>query len=156
MMAASMSTNSAYLISWSSVICQDLIVPLRAKPMSESSQLVLNRIFVILVGVFLLFWGVWYRLPGPAYFYLEITGTIYLSGTFAGIMAGVYWKKANTAGAYSAILLGALGASCFFLLDVPANYAGFSSFCLTFVGMYLGSLIGRKLRSSGTPAPADD
>jgi len=26
-----------------------------------------------------LFWGVWYTLPGPTYFYLNITGTIYLA-----------------------------------------------------------------------------
>ncbi len=146
MLAASMSTNSAYLISWSSVICQDIIVPLSRKSVSEKRQLVLNRVLVVVVGLALLFWGLWYTLPGPAYFYLEITGTIYLSGALAAILGGIYWKKANKVGAYSAVLSGALGALSFFFLDVPANYAGFASFGLTFIAMWAGSLIGCRLR----------
>ena len=66
----------------------------------------------------------WYTLPGPAYFYLNITATVFLGGSLAAVIGGLYWGRANTTGAYTAMLAGAVGAVGFFFLHWPANYAG--------------------------------
>ena len=144
MLAATMSVNSSYLLGWSSVIAQDIVAPLRRKPLSNHAQVSLNRVANLFVSLFVMFWGLWYRLPGPAYFYLNITATIFLGGSFAGIVGGLYWKRANIAGGYAAMLGGAAGALGFFFLNWPASYAGFGAFALSFAGLFAGSLIGRK------------
>ena len=144
MIAATMSVNSSYLLGWSSIIAQDIIGPLARKPLSPSRQIFVNRVANVFVSGFVLFWGLWYTLPGPAYFYLTITGTIFLAGTFAGVVGGLYWKGANTVGAYSANLLGILGAIFFFFFHVSTGYAGICSFVLAGIGMVAGSLLGRK------------
>lgn len=142
MLAATMSVNSSYLLGWSSIIAQDVIVPARKKPLSSRAQIVLNRICNGFVSLFVLFWGIWYTLPGPAYFYLNMTAVIALAGTFVGIVGGLYWRRANVLGGYLAMIGGVVGAIGFFLLHWPANYAGFGAFALAGAGMVLGSLLG--------------
>jgi solute:Na+ symporter, SSS family len=144
MLAATMSVNSSYLLGWSSIISQDIVVPLRRKPLSQKAQVKLNRVVNVFVSLFVLFWGVWYTLPGPTYFYLNITGTIYLAGTFSAVIAGLYWKKANTTGGYCAMIVGALTAVTFFFFKVPASYAGAGAFTASAIGMVVGSLIGQR------------
>ncbi len=96
----------------------------------------------------MLFWGIWYTLPGPTYFYLNITATIYLAGTFAAVLAGLYWSRANTLGGYFAMVGGAIGAVGFFFFKVPTSYAGLGSFGLAGFGMFLGSLLSRQSGSA--------
>jgi SSS family solute:Na+ symporter len=150
MLAATMSVNSSYLLGWSSIISQDIVVPLRRKPLSQPAQVKLNRVVNVFVSLFVLFWGVWYTLPGPTYFYLNITGTIYLAGTFSAVIAGLYWKKANTTGGYCAMIVGALVAVSFFFFKVPASYAGAGAFTASAVGMVVGSLIGQRWKKPAT------
>lgn len=151
MLAATMSVNSSYLLGWSAIIAQDVIVPARREPLSAKAQVRLNRICNVFVSLFILFWGLWYTLPGPAYFYLNMTGTISLAGVFAAVVGGLYWKRANTVGGYCALLGGLSGSIGFFLLHWPANYAGFLAFALAGGGMLIGSVI-RVPSQSRVPA----
>ena len=143
MLAATMSVNSSYLLGWSSIIAQDIVLPLRKKPLTPRSQVLLNRVANVFVSLFVLFWGVWYTLPGPTYFYLNITGTIFLAGAFSAVIAGLYWKRANTTGGYCAMIAGAAVSVTFFFFKVPANWAGFGAFTAAALGMIIGSLLGK-------------
>jgi SSS family solute:Na+ symporter len=141
MLAATMSVNSAYLLGWSSIISQDIIVPLRRKPLSEKAQMRVNRLANVLVSLFIMFWGLFYQPPGAVYLYLQITGTMFLAGTFISVVAGLYWRRASTLGAYAALVGGALGALGYLLLNLPANYSGFAAFGMAALGMLAGSLV---------------
>jgi SSS family solute:Na+ symporter len=153
MLAATMSVNSSYLLGWSSIIAQDIVQPLRRRPLSSRGQVMLNRVTNVFVSAFILFWGIWYTLPGPTYFYLNITASIFLGGTLAAVMTGLYWKRANALGCYCALVAGAAGSVGFFFFHVPANYAGLGSFALAGLGMVVGSLVGTPApESAATPA----
>jgi Na+/proline symporter len=135
MLAATMSVNSSYLLGWSAVISQDVILPvrqlLRRPPLSSQRQILINRIANLFVGFFLMFWGLYYTPPGAVYLYLNITGTIFLAGAFVGVVGGLYWKRANTTGGYMAMLMGAAGAIVpFFFLHWSENVTGFVAFGL--------------------------
>lgn len=157
MLAAFMSTHDSYLLAWSSVITQDIIAPLCRKELSTQARIVLTRVLIVLIGIFFLIWGLWYKLPGTMWDYLALTGTMYLSGTLAIMTCGLYWKKANKAGAYTAIALGVIFpvAQLFFLPRVNAflmarwgfelspGIAGLSAYAIAMVGMIVGSLLGR-------------
>jgi len=151
MLAATMSVNSSYLLSWSSVIAQDIIIPLRKAPPSIRSQMLLNRATNLFVSLFVLFWGLWYTLPGPVYFYLTITGTIFLAGGLAAVVGGLFWSRANAGGAYASMLAGGVGSIAFFFFHVPASYAGCGAFFLAGVGMVIGSLLGKPDRKLELP-----
>jgi SSS family solute:Na+ symporter len=148
MLAATMSVNSSYLLGWSAVISQDIILPVRSalgrQPLSSRKQILINRLANLFVSLFVMFWGLYYQLPGPVYLYLEITGTIFLAGAFACVIGGLYWKRANTAGGYTAMLLGAAGAIIpYFFLHWGESVTGFAAFGLAGGGLVIGSFLWR-------------
>jgi SSS family solute:Na+ symporter len=149
MLAATMSVNSSYLLGWSSIISQDIILPLRRSlgkgPMSSRGQILINRVANLFVSLFVMFWGLYYQLPGAVYLYLNITATIFLAGAFVCVIGGLYWKRTTTIGGYAAMLMGAAGASIpYFFLHWSENLTGFAAFGLAAIGLVVGSLLSRK------------
>ncbi|MEW6358535.1 MAG: sodium:solute symporter family protein [Planctomycetota bacterium] len=151
MLAAEMSTDSSYLLAWGSVIYNDIICPLRSKPFSERVGLWINRILVILIGIFLLLYGLWYEIPGRAWDYLQITGEIYFSSMAVLLVCALYWKWTHAWGGYAALFLGAVGPIAFLFLSqterfkgIPAWIPGIGSFVLAAVGMIVASYLGRR------------
>jgi SSS family solute:Na+ symporter len=148
MFAAFMSTHDSYLLSWSSVITQDIIAPLRKNELSDKSRLFIARTCIVSIGFFLLIWGLWFEAPVSLWNYMAVTGTIYLAGAFTVVGAGLYWKKASSTGAMLALFAGLLailgigpwtrGENVpFFLTD---KFIGMMTFFIAFLGMILGSL----------------
>jgi SSS family solute:Na+ symporter len=158
MLAASMSTYSAYLLAWSSVATRDVIACFRPTDFDERTTILLTRVFATLVGLFLLVFGLWYQIPDTAFQYLFITGAMYTAGALGCVAAGVYWPKANSVGAYSALVMGALAPAAFLVLEksreslppalafmTDVNVSGLLSFALALTGMVLGSLLTQKV-----------
>ena len=117
MLAATMSVNSSYLLGWSAIIAQDIIGPMRKKPLTSLQQVMLNRGANLFVSLFVMVYGLWYTLPGPTYFYLNMTASIYLSGTLVAVVAGLFWNRASTLGGYLAMAGGAMATIGFLLLQ---------------------------------------
>ncbi len=157
MLAASMSTYSAYLLAWSTVATRDVISPLLKTPMSDRWNVTITRLVAAAIGIFMLVFGLFYQLPSTAFQYLSLTGAMYAAGAFACVTAGLYWKKANTVGAYSGLAFGAVAPAAFLLLSqfkdalptnlfflVDVNVSGLLSFILAAAGMVIGSLLTQK------------
>ncbi len=154
MLAATMSVNSSYLLGWSSIISQDVILPLRRllrrAPLDARRQILVNRLANLFVSMFLMFWGLYYAPPGAVYLYLNITATIFLAGAFVSVIGGLYWKRASTLGGYLAMLMGATGAIVpYFFLHWNETLAGFGAFGLAALGLVIGSLAGPSKREPG-------
>lgn len=146
MFAAFMSTHDSYLLSWSSVITQDIISPLRGG-LGDKSRLRINRITIVVIGFFLLIWGLWFEAPVSLWNYMAVTGSIYLSGAFTVIVAGLYWKKASSTGAMIALVLGLfaiLGLGPWTtkgVIYLSDKFIGVSTFVVCALGMVIGSLM---------------
>lgn len=157
MLAASMSTYSAYMLAWSSVAARDIIAPLTKNDFSEKTTVLVSRIISTVIGVFILVFGMWYELPSTVYQYTAITAAMYAAGAFGSVALGLYWKKANVVGAYLALSLGAVAPIAFLLLAqfkdrlpqrmlflVDVNVSGLASFILAAAGMVIGSLLTQR------------
>src|SRR5204862_5226419 len=149
MLAATMSVNSSYLLGWSAVISQDVILPTRQvmgePPLSTRGQIWVNRLANLFVGLFLMFWGLYYTPPGAVYLYLNITGTIFLAGAFVCVVGGLYWRRANVPGGDVAMLPGAAGAVVpRFLLKWNECVTGVAACGLALCGPVVGSPVGRR------------
>jgi len=161
MLAATMSVNSSYLLGWSAVISQDVIMPIRRVlgkgDLSSRAQIFVNRVANLFVSLFLMFWGLYYTPPGAVYLYLNITGTIFLAGAFVSVIGGLYWRRSNVVGGYAAMLAGAAGAIIpFFFLHWSENVTGFAAFGLAAGGLILGSLLGRPKAVANEQVVATD
>jgi SSS family solute:Na+ symporter len=117
MLAADMSTDSSYMLAWGSVIYNDILAPFRKTQWSDARGLLWNRFIVAAIGVFLLIWGLWYKLEGNLWDYLQLTGVIYLSSMSVLLIAACYWRRANSWGAYAAIIVGALVPVMFLAME---------------------------------------
>ncbi len=153
MLAADMSTDSSYLLAYGSVIYNDLLAPLRRllRP-SERQGILWNRLIVAALGVFFLFYGLWYPLSGNVWSYLTITATISFASMSTLLVACCYWSRANNWGAIGAIVAGAVIPFAYLVLQlVPAtielaktigpNRSGIAAFAGSAAAMVVGSLL---------------
>ena len=118
MLAADMSCTSSYMLTWGSVIYNDILAPFRKTKWSERRGLFWNRVIITLIGVFLLVFGLLYKLPGDAWEYLLVTGTIYFASLSTMLIACCYWKRANSWGAAGAIIVGRIIPLTFLVMQV--------------------------------------
>jgi len=154
MIAAFMSTHDSYLLCWSSVITQDIIAPLRRDPTSTRARITLTRVLIVIVGLWVLAWGILYPEGGKLWNYMGVTGGIYFNAAFALLAGGIYWKRASSTGAMLA-----LAASFTNIIGLPpvqkligklVGNPGFSlrperawlcTFAITILAMIIGSLL---------------
>jgi SSS family solute:Na+ symporter len=151
MLAADMSTDSSYMLTWGSVIYNDIMAPFRRTAWSEKKGLFWNRSIIAMIGVFLLFYGLWYKLEGDLWTYLGLTGTIYLSSMSILLIACCYWKGANSWGAFAAIFFGAVLPVGTLVLQKIGPYTewfkendtvcGVATYIVVALAMIIGSLL---------------
>lgn len=140
-LAASMSTYDSYLLSFSSILVQDILGPIIKKDISDKQRIVYTQIGIVTIGVFIFFWGVYYSFTDTVFRIIALTGSLSYAGIISGLTGGIYWKKANTYGAYAAFILSAIPPIySLFVTEVNPVNAGLLSFILAPIGMVIGSL----------------
>jgi SSS family solute:Na+ symporter len=165
MIAAFMSTHDSYLLCWSSVITQDIVAPLRRGEMSTKGRILLTRVLVVLVGLWVLAWGIFYPAGGKLWDYMGVTGGIYFNAAFALLVGGLYWKRASRTGAYLALLasftnvIGLPPVKAAMGLAMGPERVWLMTFLTTVAAMIVGSLLfpdGREAGSSTADSPTDE
>jgi solute:Na+ symporter, SSS family len=152
MLAADMSTDSSYMLTWGSVIYNDILAPFRKKKWSEKKGLFWNRTIIALIGIFLLLYGLWYPLKGDLWTYLGVTGTIYLASISMILIASAYWRRANSWGAAGSIIVSAAIPITYLVMEqLPSTaelaksigpyYSGIATYLLSGAAMVIGSLL---------------
>ncbi len=158
MLAADMSTDSSYLVTWSGVLWNDVVEPTLARKgrvLTERAKLAWNRVLVVLLGLFLFFYGLWFPLSGDLWDYFAVTGSIYLSSMSVLLVAACYWRGARGAGALAAIVIGAAFPVAWLVLDkTPATHAfaasvgphwsGIAAYAGAALAMLFGSALARR------------
>lgn len=157
-LAASMSTYSSYLLSWSSVISQDLIQvaykKITGRDMRNKSQLVVSRLTMAAVILFIIWWSFFFKSQELLFFYLMLAVNLFLAGTLISAVFGIYIHdekfgvfRGRSLGAYLAFTLGALPTVWFFFpKHPPASRLGVWSYILAFAGMVAGSVVQNLVR----------
>ena len=141
MLAAEMSSDSAYMLSWGSVIYNDILAPFHKNKWSQKRGLLWNRMIVATIGVFLLLYGLWYPLKGNIMDYLAITGTIYLSSMSVLLIAVCYWRRSNSWGAAAAICVGAIMPVSYLVADVLTQFETVNLFVTRDIGLYVWGIL---------------
>ena len=148
MLAAFMSTHDCYLLCWSTIITNDIIEPLSKKELTSDFKIYITRFIIIILGVYIFYWGMFYEGSDAIWDYLGITGAIYFTGAISVVVLGLYWDKASSTGAILSLLA---GLSSIVGLEPIRNYLGIninnpaiiglSTLCFSFLLMIFGSLL---------------
>lgn len=111
MLAASIATHDTYLHSWGSIFIQDVVLPLRKKPISPAQHLWLLRFSIIGVALFIFCFSLLFRQTTYIFMYLTISAAIFMGGAGSVIIGGLYWKKGTTTAAWYSMIVGSVLAT---------------------------------------------
>ncbi|OQA74624.1 MAG: Sodium:solute symporter family protein [Lentisphaerae bacterium ADurb.Bin242] len=101
------STDTTYMHSWGTIVVQDFVVPLRKKAFTPHEQIRALRWSITGVCVFAMFFSYYFAQVDFILMFFAITGAIW-AGAGVVITLGLYWKRGTTAGAFAALISGAL------------------------------------------------
>jgi SSS family solute:Na+ symporter len=150
MLATALTCKSAYMHSWGSIFVQDILIPVRGRPLAPAQHLWALRGSILFVACFTLVFSVLFQQSQAIFLFFAITGAIFAGGSGAVIIGGLYWKRGTTAAAYTAMILGAtISVGGIILLQVrpgfPVNGQWFWGIAMVAAsaGYVLVSLLGR-------------
>jgi SSS family solute:Na+ symporter len=100
------SGDAMHLHSWSSIFIQDVIVPLRKRPLSIRRHLFLFRMAITGVALFAYVFGALVAPTDKLLLYWALTQGIFVGGAGVAIIGGLYWSRGTAAAAWSGMLVG--------------------------------------------------
>ncbi len=153
LLSAIMSTASGTLLAPSVILAENILKP--ACKLSDKQLLPALRLCVLVFGLIVLGYAYFSNHSGLSIFNMvENAYLVTLCGAFVPLAFGVYWARANTAGALTSI---ALGVSCWVALEIvnwnrdsywlllPPQLGGLA---MAIIGMLIGSYVGQSGRHS--------
>jgi len=142
-LAASMSTYDSYLLSFSSILVQDVVARHCKNPLTEKQRILLMRIGILVLGIFIYLWGVFYVSTESVLRYIILAGSISYAGIITALVGGIYWKRADTFGVYCAFIISAVPPLvCLAAPEkIDSTQAGLLSFALAPICLVAGSLL---------------
>lgn len=108
MLFALLACDGSYLHSWGSIFIQDVVLPLRKKPLEPHEHIRWLRWSILGVAVFSFFFSLLFRQTEYIFMFFAITGAIFLGGAGAVIIGGLYWKKGTAGGAWAGMITGSV------------------------------------------------
>ena len=106
MLAAAIACHNSYLHSWGSIFIQDFIMPIRRKPFEPQKHMKYLKLSILGVGIFIFFFSLIFQQSEYIFLFMAITGSIFVGGSGAVIIGGLYWKRGTTLAAWSAMITG--------------------------------------------------
>ncbi len=108
MLSAFISTNDSLFLSWAGILVQDIILPLKKKPLTPKQHMWALRLSTIVVAILIYLVSILYKQTDYLYMFMESSGAIYYAGAGAIIMGALYWRRGTTAGAWAAMIIGTI------------------------------------------------
>ncbi|MBK8698422.1 MAG: hypothetical protein IPN29_02285 [Saprospiraceae bacterium] len=117
MLAAAITCHNTYMHSWGSIFIQDVVLPIRQKPFAPKDHLRYLKLSILAVGIIIFILSIIFQQTEKVFLFLNISGAIFVGGSGAVIIGGLYWRKGTTPAAWAAMITGALTASLNILLN---------------------------------------
>jgi solute:Na+ symporter, SSS family len=150
MVFAYITTDNSYYLAWSAILVNDVIAPMRGRPLTQRSHLFLLRVVMVCIAVFLFLWGLFYDPDESLLSYIYLTGAIM---TAAGIITlfGLYWRRANSAGAYLTLALclmipvaDLIGKKVMDDYPLKSHQSGLIALVLSFLAFFICGLVSSR------------
>jgi len=148
MLAAAITCHNTYMHSWGSILIQDVVMPIRKKPFEPKEHLKYLKLSILGVGITIFILSIVFQQTEKVFLFLNISGAIFVGGSGAVIIGGLYWRKGTTPAAWAAMITGALTAGLNILFkqyipDYPINgqWGWFMAMVLASVVYFLVSLL---------------
>lgn len=108
MLAAAITSHNIYIHSFGSIFIQDCVLPLRKKPFTPEQHIKYLRYSILGVGVTIFILSIIFQQSEKVFLFMAVSASIFVGGSGAAIIGGLYWKRGTTTAAWSAMISGAL------------------------------------------------
>ena len=134
--------DCSHIHSWGAIFIQDVVLPLRRRPLSTREHLRLLRLSLVGVATFGFFFSLLFTQTHYIVLWWQITNAIFISGAGAAIIGGLYWRRGTTPAAWSAVFVGAVLAGAGILLhQYRATQFPLNGIQVAFIAMIASSLV---------------
>ncbi|TDI38769.1 MAG: hypothetical protein E2P02_20100 [Acidobacteria bacterium] len=104
------TTHDTYLLSWGSLLIQDVIIPLRGKPLSPEQHLRWLRILVLFVAAFIIAFSLMFIQVDNIFMFMDISASLYTGAAGVVLLGALYWRRGTRTAAWVTMIVG-LGLS---------------------------------------------
>jgi SSS family solute:Na+ symporter len=98
--------DGIHLHSWGSIFIQDVLLPLRRKPLTPRQHIRWLRLSIVGVAAWAFLFGALFPKIEYVQLWWGITEAIFVSGAGVAIIGGLYWSRGTNAAAWSALIVG--------------------------------------------------
>jgi len=102
-----LATDTGRMFNSSSTLIQDVVMPLRKKPLTPEQHLLWLRLGAVGVAVVFFVCSLFFKQMDFIWMFVTIMTSIWLGGAGPVMVGGLYFQFGNTVGAYSSIIVGA-------------------------------------------------
>jgi len=106
MVLAFISTYDSYMLTFAGILVQDVILPLRNKPIRPKQHIWLLRGAIMFVAVFVFLFSISFDPKQYLWMFFMMSGALYGAGAGAVILGALYFKRGTTSGAWAAMIIG--------------------------------------------------
>lgn len=103
---AAITTDDTVLISMGGVLIQDILLPLRRKPLPPKQHLRWLRISIIGIATFAFFFSLVMPIKGYLYMFTYMIASLSMGAAGSVMIGGLYWKRGTTAAAWASTIVG--------------------------------------------------
>lgn len=96
-----------YLLAWGGVLIQDVVIPLRGRPLEPRQHIRWIRLSVLAVAVFNIVFSMAFRQVDKIFMWMGISASVYLGAAGVILLGGIYWRRGTTTAAWTAMVVGA-------------------------------------------------
>lgn len=135
--------EGAYMHSWGSILVQDVILPLRKKPMSPQKHIQALRWAITGVAIFAFLFSLLFKQTEYILMFFAVTGAI-IAGLGALVIGGFYWKKGTSEGARTAMSVGAIIPLAYLVFKIEGSMTTYYAITVAVPGLIvlLGGILG--------------
>ncbi len=108
MLAAAITSHNIYIHSFGSIFIQDCVLPIRRKPFAPEQHLKYLRYSILGVGITIFILSIIFQQSEKVFLFMAVSASIFVGGSGAAIIGGLYWKKGTKTAAWSAMITGAI------------------------------------------------
>ncbi len=108
MLAAAITSHNIYIHSFGSIFIQDCIQPLRKKAFKHEQHMRYLRYSILGVGITIFILSILFQQSEKVFLFMAVSASIFVGGSGAAIIGGLYWSRGSTTAAWSAMIAGAL------------------------------------------------
>lgn len=98
--------DGIHLHSWSSIFVQDVLMPLRKKPLTTEQHIKVLRFAVVGVAIWAWCFGAIFPQTEYVNIWFAVTEAIFTGGAGVAIIGGLYWARGTITGAWAGMITG--------------------------------------------------